>query len=198
MKDTLLLQAVNLIKAGQRTEARELLRELLQEDRKNELAWLWYAECAESKIARIQILESCVRANPQANQAWLLLTELRRANSAVHPEENVAPTQPVKANRQRRDDPAREKPCIEEWKEEDGGKVFTVSPDCLSKEEFKRIEERASESLKRNPVVKITRREDDWWDFETGYAVPRRVRGWKNKEDNKVLFSVPNFGWYGR
>lgn len=182
MNETLFLQALSLAKAGRKSEARGLLQEILQEDRQNEMAWLWYAECAESIPDRIQILETCVRTNPQANQAWLLLTELRRANAASQPPEQAAPTQPVRSYRYGREQPTGQEPCQEDWKETNGAEVFTVSPDCLSSDEFTRAEEHAAEALKKKPA----RDEIDWLKLQRGSRPPHSRY---NKDGKKGLFS---------
>jgi hypothetical protein len=53
MNDTLFQQALVLARSGQKAEARELLREVLQTDRANEMAWLWYSDCVETLEERI-------------------------------------------------------------------------------------------------------------------------------------------------
>lgn len=65
--------AVELIKAGKKTTAVPILKEILKENPKDENAWLWLYYCAEDtqykKFYVRQVLEINPN-NPQAIKAW--------------------------------------------------------------------------------------------------------------------------------
>lgn len=82
MNETKFLQAVNLVKAGHKKEASALFQAILRVDRTNELAWIWYAECLDTREERIRALELCIKLNPQAELACQGLARLHHENVA--------------------------------------------------------------------------------------------------------------------
>jgi len=78
MSDDLLLQAIALCRAGKKSEAQPLLEEVLTAQPRNEIAWLWLADCQETLDERIEVLESFVEVVPEAKRAQNGLEALRR------------------------------------------------------------------------------------------------------------------------
>ncbi len=64
-----LQQAIALAQAGQRTEARRLLNEVVTADPTQELAWLWLATVSNDRSERIDYLERVLALNPHSSTA---------------------------------------------------------------------------------------------------------------------------------
>lgn len=79
MSDELLQQAIGLIKAGRKDEARPVLQSLIQANPKNVTAWLWYVEACPTQAERLKVLETCARFNPGHPQVERALEVLRLA-----------------------------------------------------------------------------------------------------------------------
>ena len=60
----LLSRSIALAKAGDKKQARELLGQLLETEPQNELAWLWFAACAETDAEKIESLNKVLAINP--------------------------------------------------------------------------------------------------------------------------------------
>jgi hypothetical protein len=72
-----LQEAITLAQAGQRTEARRLLNEVVEADPTQELAWMWLASVSTDREERIQFLERALTLNPDnatTQQAYTQLT----------------------------------------------------------------------------------------------------------------------------
>lgn len=72
-----LQEAITLAQAGQRTEARRLLNEIVEADPTQELAWMWLATVSTDREERIQFLERALALNPNnptTEQAYTQLT----------------------------------------------------------------------------------------------------------------------------
>lgn len=83
MSKEILQEAIVLAREGRKAEARWLLERVLRDDRENETAWLWYADCVETYDERLAALESCLRANPNALRARAGLRLLLRSKPAA-------------------------------------------------------------------------------------------------------------------
>ena len=68
MNDDLLNQGITALKAGRKAEARALLARLLQQDPRDEQAWLWLSGAVETDEERRRCLERALALNP-GNQA---------------------------------------------------------------------------------------------------------------------------------
>lgn len=69
-------RATEYIRSGKTEEARQLLEQIIKEDRHNIAAWQWYAETWPDPRDRIRVWEVCLRHNPsnaEAEQALALL-----------------------------------------------------------------------------------------------------------------------------
>jgi len=72
-----LQEAITLAQAGQRTEARRLLDEIVEVDPAQELAWMWLATVSSDREERVQFLERALALNPNnptTQQAYTRLT----------------------------------------------------------------------------------------------------------------------------
>jgi hypothetical protein len=72
------MDAIELIKADQREEARRLLRELIQEDNNFEDAWLWMSVAVDSLDQSSLCLDNVLRVNPDNGEAAGALYRIRR------------------------------------------------------------------------------------------------------------------------
>jgi hypothetical protein len=67
--DAMLNQAVAALKAGDKTEARRLLGNVLALDSDNEMAWLWLSGAVETRQERIACLENVLSIDPDNEPA---------------------------------------------------------------------------------------------------------------------------------
>jgi hypothetical protein len=74
-----LLDAIELVKADRREEARVLLRELIQQDADFEDAWLWMSVAVDSLDQSSICLDNVLRVNPNNMPAAGALYRLREA-----------------------------------------------------------------------------------------------------------------------
>jgi len=81
-REQLLQMAVNSAKSGNREGARVMLRQILNEDRRNERAMLWMARIARSASERRQWLERVLDVNPENQQAQTQLRKMKYRSSA--------------------------------------------------------------------------------------------------------------------
>jgi len=70
MPDTteLLQQGIALAKAGRREEARGILLQVVEQDERNESAWLWLSGVVDSDDDKAVALENALTLNP--NNEW--------------------------------------------------------------------------------------------------------------------------------
>ncbi len=81
--------AVTKAKAGERSQARDLLLELVEVEPKHELAWLWLSELVDEPEDKIIALENALTINPQRPQTQNRLNALRaRYQAAREPAED--------------------------------------------------------------------------------------------------------------
>ena len=74
-----LLDAIDLIKADERQEARPILRSIIQEDSNFEDAWLWMSLAVDEIDQSIICLDNVLRINPDNVDASTALYHLRQA-----------------------------------------------------------------------------------------------------------------------
>jgi tetratricopeptide (TPR) repeat protein len=77
-----LLDAIELVKANRREEARHILRELIREDKDFESAWLWMSVAVDSVDQSIICLDNVLRINPDNADAATALYHLRKNEAA--------------------------------------------------------------------------------------------------------------------
>jgi hypothetical protein len=73
-----LMDAIELVKANRREEARHLLRELIREDSNFEDAWLWMSLAVDSLDQSSVCLDNVLRVNPDNSQAAGALYRIRK------------------------------------------------------------------------------------------------------------------------
>lgn len=83
-------QAVGLAQAGQREQARQLLRQVVQANPNNEVAWLWLASVAADQPEYVRALGEVLRINPQNQQAQQLLADFERQYGPLPSEQTPA------------------------------------------------------------------------------------------------------------
>jgi hypothetical protein len=81
MNDTneLLSQGIAALKAGQKTIARDLLEQVIKQDRLNESAWLWLSGAVDTDEERQTCLQKVIAINPDNKAAQLGLQRLGSA-----------------------------------------------------------------------------------------------------------------------
>ena len=72
-----LRQGVEAAKSGDKARARGLLREAIQEDPGNEMAWLWLASVGENYLETALSLEKALAINPSNKNAQIWLSKVR-------------------------------------------------------------------------------------------------------------------------
>jgi uncharacterized protein HemY len=77
----LLIEAINFIKAGDKEEGKRILVEILTEDEKNEVAWLWLSAAVETNDMRQECLEEVIKINPNNQSALKALSRLQQAQA---------------------------------------------------------------------------------------------------------------------
>ncbi len=97
--DDLFQEAITAVKAGHRSQGRDLLIQLVEETPHHELAWLWLSELVDSPEDKIIALENALTINPNRPKARIQLEKLRREH----------PPQPIVQ-------PAAD-PIIDKWEE---------------------------------------------------------------------------------
>lgn len=75
--------AVTKAKAGERSQARDLLLELVEVEPKHELAWLWLSELVDEPEDKIIALENALTINPARHQTQQRLNSLRQKYAAA-------------------------------------------------------------------------------------------------------------------
>ncbi len=68
--ENLLQRAVTHVNAGELDQGRALLEKILEQDPKNDLAWVWLSGCVDDPMQRRICLQQALSANPE-NQAAL-------------------------------------------------------------------------------------------------------------------------------
>lgn len=85
-----LKEAIAAAKAGQRPRARELLLELVEQDPRNEAAWLWLSGLLPTLNERITTLKTALTINPHNTQAQQQLQKLQTQYAALQTEQAAA------------------------------------------------------------------------------------------------------------
>jgi hypothetical protein len=78
LQSELFQTAVKKAKAGQRSQARALLLELVETEPQHELAWLWLSELVDEPEDKIIALENALTLNPRRPQTQQRLAQLRQ------------------------------------------------------------------------------------------------------------------------
>jgi len=78
-------QAITLIKAGKKSEAIPILKNILKTDRDNELAWLWMSTCVDKPEDKKFCLQEALRINPNGENT-------KKALDQLEPKPSLQPT----------------------------------------------------------------------------------------------------------
>jgi tetratricopeptide (TPR) repeat protein len=81
----LLRQAVQLARDGKRVEARDIFLRIVEEDPRNELAWMWLAGLVDSLEDKIIACENVLTINPSNEKAIAYLEKLKRRKESERP-----------------------------------------------------------------------------------------------------------------
>lgn len=82
MSSTVRRRAVTYLQAGQRSEARRLLRQHVLENPHDELAWLWYVETLDNNDHKIRILQEFLLLHPTNKKISAILAKLQNQKAA--------------------------------------------------------------------------------------------------------------------
>ncbi|MBE9514109.1 MAG: hypothetical protein IMY83_03650 [Chloroflexi bacterium] len=105
--DDLLKQGIAALNAGRKAEARNLLTQVVQQDDRNEIAWLWLSGAVDTDRERRICLENVLAINPNnrlarrglesliAREGVRLLSVVSLPAPEVKPLKDKPPTQPV-------------------------------------------------------------------------------------------------------
>ena len=74
--EDLLRLGINTAKAGNRENAQVIFKQVIDQDKRNERAWLWLASVEEDEIERRRILKTVLDINPANETAKKLMAEL--------------------------------------------------------------------------------------------------------------------------
>jgi thioredoxin-like negative regulator of GroEL len=77
--DDLMRLAVRTAKAGNRDNARVIFQQVLDQDKRNEAAWLWMASLADNNTDRRRYLETVLQLNPNNRTAANQLAAMDKA-----------------------------------------------------------------------------------------------------------------------
>ncbi|MDX1688634.1 MAG: hypothetical protein R3248_11670 [Candidatus Promineifilaceae bacterium] len=83
MPDDKVRAAIALAKAGRRRQARELFLQIVEEDPRNEVAWLWLVGLVDDVEDQIIALENVLVINPDNHRARARLERVRRMKEAA-------------------------------------------------------------------------------------------------------------------
>lgn len=76
--ENLLQMGITAAKQGNRQAARVMFKQVLDEDKKNDRAWVWMASVADDPIQRQQYLETALKINPSNKAARTMLRKMSK------------------------------------------------------------------------------------------------------------------------
>ena len=76
--EQLLQLGIQTARAGNKTNARMIFQQILDQDPENERAWLWMAAVAATPIDRIRFLNTVLRINPNNQRAVAELEKMKQ------------------------------------------------------------------------------------------------------------------------
>jgi hypothetical protein len=101
--DDLLKRGIAALQAGRKAEARTLLVQALQQDKRNETAWLWLSGAVDTDAERRACLEEVLAINPGNEMARRGLERLQVSNDErpenLVPRSPLSPEQPIPVGR---------------------------------------------------------------------------------------------------
>jgi len=81
--DDLLQQGIAAFKARQKAEARDLLLQVVEQDERNEMAWLWLSGAVDTDAERLTCLENVLAINPDNGMAKRGIETLRKSSPGL-------------------------------------------------------------------------------------------------------------------
>ena len=90
-----LREAINLIKAGKKIEARQILEPFIVANPQNIQAWVWEIETRESNLEKIKLMEACLLHNPDSAMIKKALAALKTREEFLAPREVNPFTTPI-------------------------------------------------------------------------------------------------------
>lgn len=84
-------EAVQLAQTGRKEDARRMLRQVVQNEPNNEMAWLWLASVAADQVEYQHALNEVLRVNPANQQARQLMDEFQQQYGAPHVQPQTPP-----------------------------------------------------------------------------------------------------------
>lgn len=126
MQDQLKL-AIQLIESGNTADARDMLRQLTEQDPTNEAAWMWLASVAETQSERVDALVAVVALNPNNQKAKSALEQL--GHTVKQTTEPVQTVNPSSSDRIPRNQSVNDLPSKEDlpfWQRMLGGLLLAV------------------------------------------------------------------------
>jgi len=79
--EQILQMGIKAAKQGNRQGARVLFSQVLDDDKRNDRAWVWMASVAENKTKQRQYLETALRINPNNPAARKAVQQMRNSRS---------------------------------------------------------------------------------------------------------------------
>jgi tetratricopeptide (TPR) repeat protein len=76
--ENLLQMGITAAKQGNRQAARVMFKQVLDEDKKNDRAWVWMASVAEDPLQSQQYLETALKINPSNKAARNMLKKMSK------------------------------------------------------------------------------------------------------------------------
>ncbi len=83
MSSELLKKAIDLSKAGENQDAQDLLRNILREDSRDELAWIWFVGIMPTVDERLRTLERGLKINLESQKLVRAIHALQRTKDEV-------------------------------------------------------------------------------------------------------------------
>lgn len=90
-----LREAINLIKAGKKIEARQILEPFIVANPQNIQAWVWEIETRDSNVEKIKLMEACLLHNPDSIMIKKALAALKTREEFLVPREVNPFTTPI-------------------------------------------------------------------------------------------------------
>jgi len=73
----MLYEAIALVRADKKDDARQIIFEVLKDEPNNEMAWMWLAETLSSDRDRLDVLNGCLKYNPESRLAKMGIEKLQ-------------------------------------------------------------------------------------------------------------------------
>ncbi len=77
MSSKMLYEAIALVRAGNKDDARQIIFEILRVEPQNEMAWMWLAETLTSDRDRWNVLNASLKYNPDSKLANMAIEKMR-------------------------------------------------------------------------------------------------------------------------